>query len=48
MQARRSRKSSISIIAERTLRLLIKPSVASHTMRTESWLSAHYPMIPWE
>jgi len=40
MQAR-SRKSAISIIAERTLHLLIKARVASHTRRTESWLSAH-------
>jgi len=27
---------------------LIEARVASHTMRTESWLSARYPMIPWE
>jgi len=32
MQARCSRKSAISIIAERTLHLLIKARVASHTM----------------
>ena len=43
MQARFSRKSAISIIAERTLRLLIKARAASHMMRTESWLSAHQP-----
>jgi len=41
MQARYSRKSAISIIAERTLHLLIKARVVSHMMRTESWLSAH-------
>jgi len=41
MQVRFSRKSAISIIAERTLYLLIKARLASHTMRTESWLSAH-------
>jgi len=41
MQARCSRKSAISIIAERTLHLLIKATVTSYTMRTESWLSAH-------
>ena len=35
MQARCSQKSAISIIAERTLHLLIKGRVASHTMRTE-------------
>jgi len=40
MQARCSRKSAISIIAERTLHLLIKARIASHSMRTESWLSA--------
>jgi len=28
-------------MAERTLHLLIKARVASQTMRTESWLSAH-------
>jgi len=48
MQARCSRKSAISIIADRTLHLSTKARVASHTMRTESWLSVHYPMIPWE
>jgi len=48
MQARCSQKSAISIIAERTLHLLIKARVASHTMHTQSWLSAHQPMIPWE
>jgi len=36
IQARCSRKSTISIIAERTLHLLIKARVASHTMFTES------------
>jgi len=42
MQVHCSQKSAISIIAERTsLHLLIKARVASHTMRTESWLSAH-------
>jgi len=41
MQACCSRKSAISIIAERTLQLLIKARVTSHTMRTENWLSAH-------
>jgi len=41
MQARCSRKSAISITAERTLYLLIKARVASYTMRTESWISAH-------
>jgi len=41
MQVRCSRKSTISMIAERTLHLLIKARVASHTMHTESWLSAH-------
>jgi len=41
MQALYSRKSAISIIAARSLHLLIKARVASHTMRTESWLSAH-------
>jgi len=41
IQARYSRKSAISIIGERTLHLLIKTRVASHTMLTESWLSAH-------
>jgi len=41
MQARCSRKSAISIIAERTLHLLIKARVASHTMSTENWFSAH-------
>jgi hypothetical protein len=34
-------ESTISIIAEKTLHLLIKASVASHTMRTEGWLSVH-------
>ena len=38
MQAHCSRKSAISIIAERTLHLFIKARVASHTMLTESWL----------
>jgi len=41
IQARCSRKSAISIIAERTLHLLIKARVALHTLGTESWLSAH-------
>jgi len=41
MQARCSRKSAILKIAERTLHPLIKARVASHTIRTESWLSAH-------
>jgi len=36
MQARCSQKSAISIIAERTLHLLKKARVASHTMHTES------------
>jgi len=48
LQVRCSRKSAISIIAEGTLHLLIKTRGASHTMRTENWLSAHYPMIAWE
>jgi len=41
MEARCSRKSAISIIVERTLHLLIEARAASHTIRTESWLSAH-------
>ena len=38
MQAPCSRRSAISIIAARTLHLLIKARVASHAMRTENWL----------
>jgi len=34
-------ETAISVIAERTLHLLRRARVASHTMRTESWLSAH-------
>ena len=43
-----SMKIEHMLIADRTLHLLIKVRVASHTKRTESWLSAHYSMIPWE